>query len=283
MISNYDIKKLEQMQKDFSYVTGVSITPYDAKGNPITTAHTLVGDYCTLVNLTESGRLSCGKSNRLLIQKCRESKKTERHICASGLCDIAMPLLHRDEIIGFLMIGQIRTSEVLPKSALALHADREKIEELYYKIPLFDEKMIESVVNIGAIMTKYIVFENLIKARPQESASVIADYIDEHLGDKLTVESISRNTHISVSGIYKCMKRTYGKTLGEYILDLRLNRAELLMREENMSIEKIAETVGFSDSAYFSRCFKKSRGIAPMKYKKIQKELDSKPIGAQAD
>ena len=271
MISNYDIPKLEQMQRDFNYVTGVSITPYDADGNPITTACTAMGDYCTFVNLTEEGRYSCGKSNRALIKKCRESKKTERHICASGLCDIAIPLIHRDEIIGFLMIGQIRTNRELPASLIHSSKDRKKIEELYYSIPLFDERMIESVINIGSIMTKYIIFENIIKATPRQSANLIADYIEEHLSERLTVESISQNTHISVSGIYKIMKQRYGKTLGEYILDLRLNRAEMLLKEENMSIEKIAETVGFSDTAYFSRCFKKALGVSPMKYKKLEK------------
>lgn len=271
MVSNYDIKKLEQMQRDFNYVTGVSITPYYADGNPITTAYTPMGDYCSFVNLTETGRIFCGKSNKALMKKCRESKQTERHICAFGLCDIAIPLLHRDEIIGYLMIGQIRTSEKLPTSAYFSPKDIEKIEKYYYKIPLFDERMIESVINMGSIMTKYIMFENIIKADQRKSSSIVADYIEEHLSEPMTVESISRNTHISVSGIYKSMKQDYGKTLGEYILGLRLVRAEALLKEENMSIEKIAEAVGFSDSAYFSRCFKKSRGMSPMKYKKQYK------------
>lgn len=273
MISNYDIKKLEQMQRDFNYVTGVSITPYDADGKPITTVCTAMGDYCTFVNLTETGRIFCGKSNKALIKKCRESKQPERHICAWGLCDIAIPLVHRDEIIGYLMIGQIRTSDELPSSTHFSAKDKAKIEELYYKIPLFDERMIESVINMGSIMTKYIIFEHIIKFDSRKSSSVIADYIEEHLDEPMTVESISRNTHISVSGIYKTMKQAYGKTLGEYILELRISRAEALLKEENTSIEKVAEAVGFSDSAYFSRCFKKSRGISPMKYKKLLKEM----------
>ena len=101
----------------------------------------------------------------------------------------------------------------------------------------------------------------------------VFDLVRVHLDEPMTVESISRNTHISVSGIYKTMKQAYGKTLGEYILELRISRAEALLKEENTSIEKVAEAVGFSDSAYFSRCFKKSRGISPMKYKKLLKEM----------
>ena len=275
MLSNCDIKKLEQMQRDFNYVTGVSITPYYADGNPITTAYTVMGSYCTFVQSLECGRTFCEKSNNALIRKCRESMKTERHICAWGLCDIAIPLIHRDEIIGYLMIGQIRTSDRLPKSVRLSTDERKKIEEYYYKIPLFDERMIESVINIGSIMTKYIIFENIIKAGPRKSSSIIADYVEEHLSEPLSVKSISQHTHISVSGIYKSMKQTFGKTLGEYILELRLSRAEALLKDDNISIEKIAESVGFSDPAYFSRLFKKSRGLSPMKFKKALKNSEN--------
>lgn len=264
MLSNCDIQKLEQMQQDFHYVTGVSITPFYADGTPITTTYTAMGEYCTFVNLTETGRIFCEKSNRALMKKCRESKQIERHICAWGLCDIAIPLLHREDIIGYLMIGQIRTSDTLPENAHLSSKDSQKIREYYYKIPLFDERMIESVISMGSIMTKYIIFENIIKADPRKSSDIIADYIEEHLSKPLNVKTISQNTHISVSGIYKSMKQTYGKTLGEYILGLRLARAETLLKEENVSIEKAAEMVGFCDPAYFSRCFKKSRGISPM-------------------
>lgn len=271
MLSNCDIKKLEQMQQDFNYVTGVSITPYYADGNPITTTYTAMGDYCSFVNLTETGRVFCEKSNKSLIKKCRESKKIERHICAWGLCDIAIPLIHRDEIIGYLMIGQIRTSDKLPKITHLSTQDQKKIEEYYHKIPLFNERMIESVINIGSIITKYIIFENIIKADHRKTSSIIADYIEEHLSESLSVKTISENTHISASGIYKSMHNTYGKTLGKYILTLRLARAETLLKEENTSIEKIAELVGFSDPAYFSRCFKKSRGVSPMKFRKLSR------------
>ena len=268
MISNYNIPKLEELVRDFNYITGVSITPFDAEGNPITTTWTATGGYCNFISLTKVGRCSCERSNKALMKKCRESKKTERHICASGLCDIAIPLIHREEIVGYLMIGQIRISDQFPDYAPISSQEREKIREYYYKIPLFDEKMIKSVINMGSIMTKYIIFENIIKGYPKKSATVIADYIEEHINERMTVESISRNTHISVSGIYKIMREAYGKTLGKYILDLRISSAELLLKEEDMSIEKVAEAVGFTDSAYFSRLFKKSRGISPMKYRK---------------
>jgi len=271
MLSNCDIQKLEQMQRDFHYVTGVSITPFYADGTPITTTYTAMGEYCTFVNLTETGRFFCEKSNRILMKKCRESKQIERHICAWGLCDIAIPLLHREEIIGYLLIGQIRTSDTLPENAHLSNRDPLKIEEYYYKIPLFDERMIESVISIGSIMTKYIIFENIIKAFPRKNTDIIADYIEDHLSEPLHVKTISQNTHISVSGIYKSMKNTYGKTLGEYILHLRMSRAEALLKEENLSMEKVAEMVGYSDPAYFSRCFKKTHGISPMKFKKLSK------------
>ena len=130
--------------------------------------------------------------------------------------------------------------------------------------------MIESIINIATMLTKYIMFENLVKSNPKQSAAVVADYIDAHLTEKLSVDLISKGTHISVSGIYKCMKNSYNCTLGEYICIRRIERSLSILDDSDISIEKIAETVGFSDAAYYSRCFKKIYGVSPLKYRKTQ-------------
>jgi len=53
-----------------------------------------------------------------------------------------------------------------------------------------------------------------------------------------------------------------------YIISLRLNHAIELMNNTNKSIKEIAENVGYSDSLYFGRLFKKKFGITPTEYRK---------------
>ena len=268
MLAEYDINKLEDAIYDFNIATGVSITPYDLEERPITLRGTTSGRYCNLVASTNEGARACARSNRALISRCRETKQPVRHICGAGLLDIAIPLLHRGETVGFLMIGQIRNNEQLPECAQKFPIDREEILDCYRGLPLYNDQMIESIINIATMLTKYVMFENMVKSQQKPSSVAIADYVESHLCEKLTVGTVSRGMHMSVSGIYKCMRQSYGCTLSEYITERRIAKAAELLEEGELSVEAVAEAVGFTDAAYFSRRFKKIRGISPLKYRK---------------
>ena len=268
MLHTYDIKKLEDAVYDFNRATGISITLYDTDGRRITFRGSEVCRYCSLVSSTEKGKHACSKSNSALIKKCRETGQVVRHICGAGLLDIAIPLLHRNETVGILMIGQIRKNEEPCDAVYAFPIDKESIDECYRSLPLYNEEMIESVINIATMLTKYIMFENMVRSKPKQSASAIADYIEEHLCERMTVESVARGTHMSPSGIYKSLREGFDCTLGEYIRSLRINRSLELLSDDSLSIEQVAESVGFTDPAYYSRTFKAVYGISPMKYRK---------------
>ena len=54
----------------------------------------------------------------------------------------------------------------------------------------------------------------------------------------------------------------------DYIAQLRIQRAKELLEDETMSIQEIAEIVGYNDYFYFTKVFKKVQGISPSKYRK---------------
>lgn len=263
----YDINKLDDAMFNFNRATGVSITLYDTEGKPVTSKGIGSCAYCNFIATTDAGRRSCKRSNQNIIAKCRETKHIEKHICGAGLVDIAIPLLHNGEIVGYLMIGQIKQKSTLPDDSEKLDLDPAELMRHYEGIPLFDEEKIDSIINIGTMLTKYIMLENMVKSHTSKSAELISDYIKAHLSEKLTVEAISKATHLSCSGIYKCMHESYGKTLMEYISIKRVELAATLLEDGELCIGEIAEAVGFSDPAYFSRTFKRIRGISPIKHK----------------
>ncbi|MBQ9116937.1 MAG: PocR ligand-binding domain-containing protein [Clostridia bacterium] len=264
----YDLDKLESAIHDFNLVTGISITLYSPDELPITSRGTSMGCYCKLVASTKYGARACKHSNRALISECRRTKRITRHICGAGLLDIAIPLLHHGDLVGFIMIGQIKMQEQLPAEALSFPIEPAELEACYRTLPLYNEQLIASTINIATMLTRYILLENMVVSQQKPSASVIAEYIEAHLSERLTAAAVSLGTHISVSGIYKCMKQSYGCTLSEYICSRRIERAVTLLETTELSIEKVADAVGFSDAAYFSRCFKRTRGLSPLKYRK---------------
>lgn len=93
-------------------------------------------------------------------------------------------------------------------------------------------------------------------------------YISENYFKKeLSVAEISKMHHISESTLRRIFRASLNTSPKEYINTLRLKRAKLLLKSDSFSIAEIAGLVGFEDSSYFSRFFKKQTGINPTKYR----------------
>ncbi|CAM3193622.1 helix-turn-helix domain-containing protein [Sporolactobacillus spathodeae] len=92
--------------------------------------------------------------------------------------------------------------------------------------------------------------------------------IDAHYQEPLSVSELARQALMSESHFCRTFKKIYGQTLVHYINTLRLEKAEELLRDPATTITEVALSVGFSDANYFSRLFKREKGIAPQKFKK---------------
>ena len=270
MRPEHDIEKLAKVLADFNRATGVTITYFTPDFVGITAEGTHSSRYCSLIARTPEGGRACTFSNAKILKKCRDSKNPEQHICAAGLVDMAVPLLDGDEILGYLMLGQLRVDDTLPRSAEAFPVDRTLLREYFNELPLFNEETVSSIMNLAAMLTKYIMLEGMIHSSSHESAYAIRKYIDNHIKEPLSAESIARAMHLSLSGVYKCIRRAFDCTVGDLIASRRIVHAIPLLEKGNLSIEEVSEAVGFSDAAYFSRRFKKKMGISPLKYRKLK-------------
>lgn len=96
----------------------------------------------------------------------------------------------------------------------------------------------------------------------------ILKYIEGNFTDKITVQKLAEISHVSIYHFCRLFKKITGKTLIEYVNELRINKAILLLRNEDLNITEIALNCGFSDANYFSRIFKKYKGISPSEYQK---------------
>ena len=106
--------------------------------------------------------------------------------------------------------------------------------------------------------------------KPSYSLSMQAaiEHINANLSASLSVEEIAKNSNISKNTLYRGFKKEFGMTVRDYITQKRMETAEKLLKNTDLSIEEIADKVGFSTSAYFGSVFKKSKGISPLKFRK---------------
>lgn len=93
--------------------------------------------------------------------------------------------------------------------------------------------------------------------------------IEENIADNdLKVEWIAKEIGMSHSVLYKKVLALTDVTLVEFIRNIRLKKASILLKNSNASISEISHDVGFVDPKYFSKCFQKLFGLTPSSFVK---------------
>ena len=84
---------------------------------------------------------------------------------------------------------------------------------------------------------------------------VSLDYLAEHFG-------------LSLSYLSRSFKKRYHNGLINFLTEIRINKAIVLMKDHSSSIAEIALQVGIPDPKYFSRVFRRVTGCSPAEYRK---------------
>ena len=91
--------------------------------------------------------------------------------------------------------------------------------------------------------------------------------LERDFAETWRLEDLQKIAHMSRSSLMRVFRRATGQTPIEYLLHLRAKRAMELLRKSDLSITEIAFEVGFGDSNYFSRQFRRIVGISPRKFR----------------
>jgi two-component system response regulator YesN len=93
-------------------------------------------------------------------------------------------------------------------------------------------------------------------------------YIREHFDKNLSLNDIAHAAYISPYYLSHIFKEHLSCTVIDYLTNVRIEEAKKLLRKKGLSIVSIAERIGYSDSGYFSKVFKKSEGVTPTTFKR---------------
>jgi AraC-like DNA-binding protein len=97
----------------------------------------------------------------------------------------------------------------------------------------------------------------------------IMHYLHSNFSKKVTLNDIGKLTFFSPNYCENIFKRETGRSVIDYLLEIRMEEAKKLLAEGVLSLGDVSETVGFEDYNYFSRVFKKRTGYTPSEYKKL--------------
>lgn len=98
-------------------------------------------------------------------------------------------------------------------------------------------------------------------------AETILYYIHNHYYEKITSEILADLCYMNESHFCRFFKKSFGKTPLSYINEYRIEKACDLLATTSSSITEIALSTGFEDINYFSRTFKKLKGVSPSQFR----------------
>jgi AraC-like DNA-binding protein len=139
----------------------------------------------------------------------------------------------------------------------------------HYLLQIQEVQSLEELIDV-----LYNIVENLaghifsFRGIPHASALRKAErYIFENFTHKISLQEIAAASGLSAPYFSTIFKEEMGENLSSYLNRLRVEKAERMLIETNLSLSEIASSCGFEDQSWFSKIFKNYTGVSPGKYR----------------
>lgn len=96
---------------------------------------------------------------------------------------------------------------------------------------------------------------------------VIKDYIDRNYKKDISAKDVAGILGYSDVYFSKVFKQLFDDNFINYLTKIRIDRAKVLLKDVSFNIKEIGKSVGYADSNYFTKVFKRSIGISPSEYR----------------
>ena len=106
----------------------------------------------------------------------------------------------------------------------------------------------------------------------QEEMEYARRYFNEHYNEPISIQEYAESRNMSVCWFQRNFKQIVKHTPMQYLLTIRVNNAASLLETTDYSMAEIAAIVGYEDPLYFSRLFRKIKGVSPRDYRKLVQE-----------
>lgn len=261
----------EDAQRIFNHFTrllDIRITFFTADGNELATGgHRGLCDYCKLLRTNLDCENTCRIEDKAKQIQALNEEKLISYTCHGGMIEATLPVFNVDKLVGFIMIGQFRTTGKCPehyRQAWKLANKNDLLYKAFLKTPYYPENKLNDIFGMFELIVDSIVSRHLIAVRTASSVEKLISYIDQNPHINLTLAQAADIMYRSPSSISHEFKRATGVNFKKYLIQKKLDKAdELMSGNSRLKVYQVAEKVGYSDPYLFSRIYKKHRGFSP--------------------
>ena len=118
-------------------------------------------------------------------------------------------------------------------------------------------------------------FSRLSQQRTKDPDDLLVEnatsYLEEHLGEDLTRDKVAKAVGISPSHFSRLIREKKGRTFTDLLNQYRIEHASRLLVRTSKTLADITNEAGFCDQSYFSKVFRRYKGMSPAKFKNTRK------------
>ena len=145
-----------------------------------------------------------------------------------------------------------------------LYQGREQQKPGYRKLKMLELLLFLSDLDAGKEILQTEYFSHAQVARSKE----VAAYMTEDLSRHETIGQLAERFRISPTALKKCFKGVYGTSVYSYLRNYRMQEAQKLLLETELTVGEIAAKIGYENPNKFTSAFKKTYGVTPTEFKK---------------
>ncbi len=161
-------------------------------------------------------------------------------------------------------IGNVPASEPTIKQLYKL---LEQLNRCNDSIDSVSNIIMDILASIKRLVQANVSVANIIIAETSFEVKDVLMYLHDNCKHKITIPKLSKQFHVNRTTLSDRFFEATGETIITYLNKYRINLAAIMLRESNYSISNIAEEVGFNDTAYFAKLFKKYMFHTPSGYR----------------
>ncbi len=138
-------------------------------------------------------------------------------------------------------------------------------QKMYWGVGIDEDIIKSSIEALCVAVNKLEQIQQSGKCR-DERLNDIMNYIQEHYLT-VTLDELAENMHLSKPYLSKYIKEKSGNTFGDIVKNVRMKKARTLLKNTSMTVENIADSVGYQNVEHFNRLFKKRYDVTPVQYR----------------
>ena len=209
---------------------------------------------------------------------------------ALSLCNILFDRKRLGEAIppqAYPVFAELGQLELTPSGGIPLHLDKEELERVTKLLrDLEYEQAHAKDYSAVALVSRFILLiVELARARGRHAGAAIRDprrggeklsgvlmQLAEHPERDYPLRALARALCVSTSTLQRLFRRRTGMSPHEYLMQLRLKKAEALLLGSELAVSEVASECGFSDSNYFCRRFRRYGQMPPSEFRRRKRQ-----------